>query len=271
MLLAESNTAAQVAAAAAAATQKPVTMTLLQAVENGGWAMIPLACMSILMVMLIFAYAITLRRNAVVSAHFMNTAEVLLKKEDYMGLLAIANRHSESIARVIRRMLDFAAKNPAASFEVIREIGQTEGSAQTASLEHRITYLADIAVLSPMVGLLGTVIGIICSFATIANSSEQTRSTLLSGGVSDALFATAGGLIVGIISMAFYGLFRNRVQSLISELEGASAQLLALLAVNFGKVGEEPRENRREIRRGEERERTPAPVRRAAVSVDDEF
>jgi biopolymer transport protein ExbB len=275
VLLAQDTTAAQVAAAVAA-TKKPAAMTLLQAIESGGWAMIPLALMSILTVMLILAYVITLRRNAVVSAHFMNTAEVLLKKRDYTGLLAIANRHSESVARVVRRMLDFASKNPTASFEVIREIAQTEGSAQAASLQHRITYLADIAVLSPMVGLLGTVMGIIRSFATIASKADEaTRSGLLSGGVSEALFATAAGLIVGIVSMAFYGLYRNRVQSLISELEGASAHLLALLALNFERNDEKPREDRRERRsedrRGEDKERAPAPSRRPAVSVDDEF
>lgn len=266
------STAAQIAAATAAAQKQPST-TLLQMLESGGWAMIPLALMSVLTVMLIIAYCITLRRVAVVSPHFMNTAEVLLKKRDYPGLLSISNRHNETIARIVRRTLDFAAKNPSAPFDVVREIAQTEGSAQAASLQHRITYLADIAVLSPMVGLLGTVIGIIRSFATMANTtSEASRSGLLSGGVSEALFATASGLVVGIIAMAFYGLFRNKVQALISDLESAGAHILALMSLNFEKQ-DERREERREVRRDDHREReaAPAPIRRPAVSVDDDF
>ena len=278
LLSAQDSTAARVAAAAAAAaaanpTPKPDTITLLQAVASGGWAMIPLAIMSVLTLMLIIGYAITLRRGAVVSPTFMNTAEVLIHKRDYPGLLSIANRHPESIACIVRRMFDFTAKNPNAPFEIVREIAQTEGSAQASSLQHRITYLADIAVLSPMVGLLGTVTGIIRSFATMSHTtSESSRSSLLSGGVSEALFATAAGLVVGIAAMACYGLYRNKVQSLISDLEGATAHVLALMSLNYPRR-DDRREERREARREDSRDRDALPQggRRGAVSVDDDF
>ena len=271
-LIAQESTAARISAVtavtgAATPTPKPDVVTLLQAIQSGGWAMIPLALLSVLTVMLIIGYTITLRSSSVVSAHFMNTAEVLIKKRDYAGLLSIANRHSESVAVVLRRMLDFTSKNPATPLETLREIAQTEGSAQAAALQHRITYLADIAVLSPMVGLLGTVTGIIRSFATMAQTtSESSRSSLLSGGVSEALFATAAGLIVGITAMAFYGLFRNKVQTLISDLEGATAHVLALVSLQHDKRGE-----RRDPRREEVREPLSSGGRRGAVSVDDEF
>ena len=267
-LSAQDTAAARVTAAAAAmnaAAARHEPATLLDAIQAGGWAMIPLAIMSVLTMMLILAYAFTLRRNAVVSEHFMNTAEVLIKKRDYPGLLSIANRHSEAVASVVRRMFDFVTKNPGAPYESVREIAQTEGSAQAASLQHRITYLADIAVLSPMVGLLGTVTGIIRSFATMSRTtSEATRSSLLSGGVSEALFATAAGLIVGIIAMACYGVYRNKVQSLISDLESATAHLLAILQLQY-----RPGSGREERPR---REENPAPqARRQSVSVDDDF
>lgn len=220
---------------AAAAPAKAPATTLLDLLKSGGWAMIPLAVMSVLTVMLVLAYLITLRRGAVATANFMGTAEVLLKKRDYHGLLAISTRHSEMVARIVQRTLDFATKNPSATFETIREIAQTEGSARAASLQHRIAYLADIGVLSPMVGLLGTVIGIIKSFGTLASASttQAARPALLAAGVSEALVATASGLILGITAMGFYGLFRNKVQSLISDLESATTHVLGLLALNF--------------------------------------
>lgn len=269
-LLAQDDTAAKVATAAA---QKTSSINLLQLVQSGGWTMIPLGALSILALMLIIVYTFTLRRGAVVSAHFMNTAEELLKRQDYTALLAIANRHGEAVARVVRRTLDFITKNPSARFEIAREIAQTEGASQAASLQHRITYLADIAVLSPMVGLLGTVFGIIHSFGVIAsNASQAQRPVLLAQGVSEALVATGTGLIVGIIAMGFYGLFRNRVQHLISELERASAHALGLLALHFEPKREE---SRREPRRDDYRDRDPGqsqrPQRRPSVSVDDEF
>jgi biopolymer transport protein ExbB len=207
---------------------------LWQLIRNGGWAMYPLGFLSIVTVMLVLVYLATLRRGAIVTAHFMNTADVLLKKRDYLGLLAISSRHSEVVARIVQRTLDFATKNPNASYETIRDIAETEGGSQAASLQHRVTYLADIGVISPMIGLLGTVSGIIKAFATLAKGdASMSRDILLASGVSEALVATAAGLVLGILAMSFYSLFRNRVQSLISDTEIATSHVMGVLAINY--------------------------------------
>ena len=85
--------------------------------------------LSVVTVMLVLVYLFTLRRSSILTPHYMNTADVLLKKRDYLGLLAISSRHSEAVARVVQRTLDFATKNPNASFETVRDIAETEGSA----------------------------------------------------------------------------------------------------------------------------------------------
>jgi len=218
-------------------------VTLWKLIQDGGWTMVPLGFLSVVTVMLVLVYLFTLRRGAILTPHYMNTADVLLKKRDYLGLLAISSRHSEAVARVVQRTLDFATKNPTASFDIVREIAQTEGSSQAASLQHRTVYLADIGMLSPMIGLLGTVIGIINSFGVLgsAGQSNQSRDVLLASGVSQALVATASGLVLGITAMFFYSLFRNRVQSLISDLEIASAHVLGLIALNYNKKREQTR------------------------------
>ena len=218
------------------------TMTLWKLIEAGGWAMIPLGFLSVVTVMLVLVYIFTLRRGAILTPHYMNTADVLLKKRDYLGLLAISSRHSEAVARVVQRTLDFATKNPTASYEVVKDIAETEGASQAASLQHRTVYLADIGMLSPMIGLLGTVFGIIRSFGVIGSGTNtQSRDILLATGVSEALVATATGLVLGITAMFFYSLFRNRVQSLISDLEIASAHILGLIALNYNKKREQSR------------------------------
>lgn len=223
-----------------ASTPAPVApalpSTLLDMVKSGGYAMIALGVMSVITVMLVLVYLVTLRRGAVASASFMNTADVLLKKRDYHGLLAIANRHGEMVARIVQRTLDFATRNPKASFATIREIAQTEGSTLAATLQHRIVYLADIGMLAPMVGLLGTVMGIIDSFSKLAGSTSQTRQMALAGGISEALVCTAAGLIIGLVAMGCHSLFRGKVQSLISDLEIASAHILGLLALDYNKI-----------------------------------
>ena len=227
---------------AAGASQPVNAVTLWKLIQDGGWAMIPLGFLSVVTVMLVLVYLFTLRRSAILTPHYMNTADVLLKKRDYLGLLAISSRHSEAVARVVQRTLDFATKNPGASYEVIREIAETEAGSQAASLQHRTVYLADIGMLSPMIGLLGTVFGIIRSFGLLGSGQTATsRDLLLANGVSEALVATASGLVLGITAMFFYSLFRNRVQSLISDLEIASAHILGLIALNYNKKREPSR------------------------------
>jgi biopolymer transport protein ExbB len=203
--------------------------TLLQLVKSGGWVMIPLILTSVVTLSLIFACLFSLRRGTVVTRRFMETAEALLRKRDYLGLIAVSNRHSEAVARITSRTLDFATKNPTASNQAIREVAETEGSRVASSLNHRIVYLADIATLSPMLGLLGTVIGIINAFGVLASNTTQPRPMLLAHGVSEALVATASGLVIGIVAMAFYAVFRGKVASMISDLESATSHIVNII------------------------------------------
>jgi biopolymer transport protein ExbB len=160
----------------------------------------------------------------------METAEALLRKKDYLGLIAVSNRHSSAIARITSRTLDFATKHPSAPPSAIRDVAETEGGRVASSLNQRIIYLADIATLSPMLGLLGTVVGIINSFGVLASNTTQPRQMLLAGGVAQALVTTAAGLIIGIAAMAFYSLFRGRVSSMISDLEAATTHILNIIS-----------------------------------------
>jgi len=218
------------------AAQPKDEMTLLKLVESGGWAMVPLGVMSVLTVMLVLVFLATLRRSAILTTHYMNTADVLLKKRDYLGLLAISSRHGEAVARVVQRTLDFATKNPGANFDVVKSIAESEASAQAASFQHRVTYLADIGTLSPMVGLLATVVGIVKSFGGLGRGLVgQNRDWALASGVSEALVATGVGLVIGVTAFVFYALFRNKVQRLISDLEVAASHVVGLIALNYKK------------------------------------
>ena len=218
--------------------QLPRTTTLLEAISQAGPVMIVLLILSILSVMLVIVYFLSIRRGAVVSHGFMATADALLRKRDYLGLLAVSNRHGEAIARVVQQVLDFTTKNPNADFEQIREIAQTEGTRVASNLNNRVTYLADIGMIAPLLGLLGTVIGIISSFGALGADIGSQRYMQLSHGISEALFNTAAGLAIGIPAMIFYAFFRGRSQRLISELESAVTHILALLSLQFGRRSE---------------------------------
>ncbi len=216
----------------------PHAQTVFEAMRASGPVMIFLVLLSIVSVMLIIVYFLTIRRGAIVSRGFMATADALLRKRDYLGLLAVSNRHGEAVARVVQQVLDFTTKNPNAEFQQVREIAETEGSRVASNLNNRVTYLADIGMIAPLLGLLGTVIGIISSFGALGADLGSARYVALSRGISQALFNTAAGLAIGIPAMIFYAFFRGRSQRLISELESAVTHILALLSLQFSKRSE---------------------------------
>src|SRR5437762_3299117 len=209
--------------------------TIMDTLIKAGPVMIPLVLLSIFSVMLVIVYLMTIRRGAVVSSGYMAPADALLRKRDYLGLLAVSNRHGEAIARVVQKMLDFTTKNPHADFQQVREIAETEGTRVAASLNNRVIYLADIGMIAPLLGLLGTVFGIIHSFGALGADVGSARYVALSLGISQALVNTATGLAIGIPAMIFYAFFRGRAQKLISELEAASTHVLALLSLQYSK------------------------------------
>ncbi len=223
------------ATAPPAAPDLPQTTSLLEAMMHAGPIIIPLFLLSIFSVMLVVIYFLTIRRGAVVSHGYMATADALLKKRDYLGLLAVSNRHGEAIARVVQKMLEFTTKNPGAEFAQIREIAETEGTRVASGINNKVTYLADVGTIAPLIGLLGTVIGIVKSFSALGADVGSARYLQLSKGVSEALINTAGGLAIGIPALIFYAFFRGRAQRLISELEAAVTHVLALLSLQYNK------------------------------------
>ena len=229
-----SASAAGASAPLAGAATPHATKNFLDVVVAGGIMVYPLALLSVAGVVLILIYLLTIRRNAIVSDRFMHTAEAMIRKRDYLGLIAFSQRRNECIARITQKTLTFISTNPGNSFENVREVAQTEGSRQAGMLTSRIAYLADIGSIAPMVGLLGTVLGMIEAFIEMSGGDAQgVRQMGLAEGVSKALVATAGGLAISILALTFYSIFRGRVQKYISELEAAATHLIALLNAQF--------------------------------------
>jgi biopolymer transport protein ExbB len=96
----------------------------------------------------------------------------------------------------------------------------------TMEMEHRTTYLATVGTLGPMIGLVGTVYGMILSFRVIATAGSNPQASQLAGGISTALFATLEGIAISVPAIAFYALFRNRIARLSLEVEMMAESLL---------------------------------------------
>jgi biopolymer transport protein ExbB len=203
-------------------------------VKRAGVMAYPLIGLSMVALFLIILYTLTIRQGTVVSDAFMNSADALIRKQDYLGLLSVCNRRNECIARITAKTLDFATRNPTASFEEVKEVTEAEGNRQSSLLLSRIAYLGDVGAVAPMLGLLGTTIGMITTFQEMQDKTYGASGQLgLAEGVSEALLCTASGLVIGIPALMFYSIFRGKVNRLISEMEAATTHLMALLAVQY--------------------------------------
>lgn len=203
-------------------------------IKRTGIMAYPLIILSMITAFLIVLFTFTVRQGTVVSDAFMNSADALIRKQDYLGLLAVCNRRNECIARVTAKTLDFATRNPTANFEEVKEVTEAEGNRQSSLLLARIAYLGDVGAVAPMLGLLGTTLGMIGTFHEISATQYGGSNQLgLAQGVSEALLCTASGLVIGIPALIFYSIFRGKVNRLISEMEAATTHLMALLAVQY--------------------------------------
>jgi biopolymer transport protein ExbB len=208
-----------------AVTEVSKETSLLGMIAAAGWVMIPLALASMLTVTLIIYCFFTLTEKSISTPELLERMEPFFENEDVEGLAQYVAERPQATARIVDRTLNFLERHPDADADSIRVVAEVEGNRIAAALNQRVLYIMDVGVLAPMLGLMGTVVGILNSFGHIASEASPMRTMLLAGGVSQALVCTAAGLTVGITAMAFYAYFRGRVGNLISILEGEATLL----------------------------------------------
>ncbi len=200
--------------------------SLLSVVASAGWILVPLAIASVVAVTLIIYCFFTLTVRSITTPELLERMEPFFENEDLEGLAAYVGDRPQATARLVDRVLLFLERHPDATPEAISAVAEAEGNRIAALLNQRVLYIMDIGVLAPLLGLMGTVVGILTSFGHIADSNASSmRTMMLAGGVSQALISTAGGLVVGILAMAFFSYFRGRVGHLISILESEGTLL----------------------------------------------
>lgn len=215
-----------------AATAEPLqsSMSLRQIIETGGWPMYVLGVMSVVGVALVLYYLIVLRQNQVMPARLLTQLRQALSAGQVDEAREVCAKNRSALSAVTLSAINYAVgddyhPDPG----LLKEVIEGEGSRQATIVQNQIQYLQDIAVIAPMIGLLGTVMGMLKAFNAVASDLAKATPMVLAHGVSQALITTAAGLIVGIPAMIAYAYFRGRASSLLAGLEAASAELLTLL------------------------------------------
>lgn len=136
---------------------------------KGGFIMWPLLLLSIAGVVVLVMCCFSTRASAVLPTKLVEQAESFIRKRDYTGLSILCKDGDSCYARVMLTVASFMLRNPSAQFEEVREIAAAEGGRQAGFLSRQISWLSDIGALAPMLGLLGTVVGMMKTFFEIAN------------------------------------------------------------------------------------------------------
>lgn len=202
--------------------------------EKGGALMWPLLVLSIVALMVFFVCLWTTRSSAVLPMRMIATVESFIRRKDHAGLMDLCDRNDSSFARTLSVVMMFLQRNPRANIDEVREVASAEGSRQATILTRQISWLADIGSIAPMIGLLGTVIGMMRTFAEMAAGNfEGVKQMQMASGISEAMITTAGGLVLAIPCMFFYVIFRNRIQKRITDMEVAITHILSIISVQM--------------------------------------
>ncbi len=163
------------------------------------------------------------RRETVIPTDLIEGFEAQLNAKQYQEAYELAKNDDSFLGKVLSAGLAKLSSGYNQAIEAMQEVGEEEDM----KLEHRLSYMALIGTISPMVGLLGTVQGMIESFNVIATATGPPKPAELALGISTALFTTLVGLFVAIPAIAAYSILRNRIARLVLEVGIVSEQLMS--------------------------------------------
>jgi biopolymer transport protein ExbB len=181
-----------------------------------------IAAMSFYLVALIVWMALRYRTPMAVPRLLVRELRELLDQKSYSEAYHRLVSDPSLLARVLAAGV---RKLPSGLPHAVRAMEMANEDA-TMEMEHRTTYLATVGTLGPMIGLVGTVYGMIMSFRVIAQEGSTPQASQLAAGISTALFATLEGIAVSIPAIFFYSMFRNRIARLSLEVSIAAEPLL---------------------------------------------
>lgn len=205
------------------------TRSLFEMLLAGGPLMIPILLASFLMLLIAFERIISLRRRRVVPSLFIERF-LLQVREGALDRSEALERCEDDSSHVARVFAAAVRKWGKPAVEVEQAV-LDEGERTANILRRYLRVMNGISTVSPLLGLLGTVWGMIQSFNVIATGPQTGRAEMLAGGIGVAMITTAAGLLVAIPSLILYLYFVGRVDSLIMQIDSHGQELVNLISL----------------------------------------
>lgn len=204
--------------------EEPREVTLWSTIEAGGWIGLLVILMSVASVALVVEHFISIRRERILPGTLEKSLDEQLATEQYGTAAEVCRKDDSLLAKVVEAGL--SRRGGMFGFFDMQNAMQEVSEREVSRLYRKLEYLSFIAAAAPMLGLLGTVTGMIRSFNTIAATEGAAKPSDLAGGISEALVTTCMGLIVAIPSMFFVSQFRNRIDGYVAEAETIVERLM---------------------------------------------
>lgn len=202
-----------------------IRMSLWEMTVNGGWIMLVLGIFSLIAVYIFIERFITINRAAKSDDSFMESIRNSMKQGDLAGAKELCRQTDSPLSRMIEKGISRIGK----PLSDIQTAVENVGNLEVSSLEKGVALLAMIAGAGPMLGFLGTVIGMIRAFYQMSMAGNNLEIATLSGGIYQAMVTTVGGLIVGIIAFIFYNILVSQIDKVVNMLESKSIEFMDVL------------------------------------------
>jgi biopolymer transport protein ExbB len=183
---------------------------------------------SFVLIAVVMMLIMQLRRDVMLPSGFVETFEEHLNSKDIQGAYETAKGDDSTIGRMMAAGMAKLQQGPEKAMEELQSVGEEE----YMFIDHKLGYLALIAAVAPMLGLLGTVQGMIVSFEEIARSPTTPKPKDLAVGISMALVTTLEGLVVAIPAMVANSLLKNKAQVLMNQIGATATGLMGRFAIN---------------------------------------
>ena len=194
--------------------------TLWELLVSGGVCMIFLAMLSIGAVALVIHHFRNVVPDKLTPPDFIENLLMLLEKKEYEKAVSVCRQQENLVSAIALKGLQKISKGKA----VVEEAIQYEGKARLEQLWQNLTYLGDIAVVAPLLGLLGTILGIIEAFGYFKASTISPG--VLTGGLAKAMVNTVFGLVIAVPSLVFFAYFRGRLSHVTTNAERAASEIV---------------------------------------------
>lgn len=207
-----------------------------EAWQYGGFIMWILLAISVVMLALIVYFLCVMRPGAVAPRRLQADVRDAITAGDAASARRLCEDHPCGFSSLALSALDcIRATQGAEDLQLVRDIVESEGARQADAMQSQAQLLLDLSAIAPMLGLLGTTLGMLKAFGAVAQDvMAAAKPVILAQGVSQAIITTIFGLVVAIPCMAAYAYFRRRASKLVGQLELAAAEIVTAVAARRG-------------------------------------